>query len=43
MTIYLNYNKAEICDRNKLLEQYTMDSTYKMLKGTPLLFCVEGT
>ena len=43
MTIYLDYAKAEVCDRNKILEQYTTDSAYKMLKGTPLLFCVEGT
>lgn len=43
MTIYLRYDKSFVCDRNKFLEQYTTDSSYKMLKSAPILFCVEGT
>ena len=43
-TVYLIRNKARIVDRNKFLEEHDASKqTYKMLKETPLLICIEGS
>lgn len=43
-TVYLSYNKARPIDRNKFLEEHDASKqTYKTLKETPLLICIEGS
>ncbi len=44
-TIYLNRHKAKKYDYKEFMAKYDDKSSisYKMLVGTPLLICVEGT
>lgn len=42
--IYLDYYRAHPVDRNQFFnDRDGSDQTYKMLQGTPLLVCVEGS
>lgn len=42
--IYLDYYRAHPVDRNAFFNNHDgSDQTYKMLKGAPLLICVEGS